>query len=105
VLAGVRGPSPQFDGECVEIERMNDLHCSKIDDQGSPLDEIGVPTPIPSTIEGVVEAPSPRLQRQVGFFDTHPERCRMRASGNLPLTFLDSYELVRVNSQIHFQEE
>jgi hypothetical protein len=38
VLAAIRAPSSQFDGDSVDIEPMNVPHCSKIDSSGSHLD-------------------------------------------------------------------
>jgi hypothetical protein len=78
VLAGVRGPSPLFDGESVDIEPMNIPHRSKIDSRGSPIDEIFVPT-IPGSVDIVVpeeiqQVELTRAQRRMGYFDMHPER-------------------------------
>jgi hypothetical protein len=44
VLAGIRAPSSQFNGDSVDIEPMNVPHRSKIDGSGSYLDEIYAPT-------------------------------------------------------------
>jgi hypothetical protein len=87
VLAGVRGPSPPLDGESVDIEPMNVPHRSKIDNLGSPLEEQYPPT-IPSSfnldlmepeeVVQEVEAPPPRPQRRMGYFDIHPERRHQR---------------------------
>jgi len=81
VLAGVRGPSPPFDGESVDIEPMNVPHRSKIDSLGSPLEELYAPT-IPESVdltvrEDVQEGDSLRPQRRVGYFDMHPDRRRL----------------------------
>jgi hypothetical protein len=89
VLAGVRGPSPHFDGESVDIEPMNVPHRSKIDSLGTPLEEFYAPT-IPGSVdltepeevhEEVHQAEPPRPQRRMGYFDIHPERRRMRMGG------------------------
>jgi hypothetical protein len=50
VLAAIRAPSSQFDGDSVDIEPMNVPHRSKIDHSGSHLDEIYAPT-IPSILD------------------------------------------------------
>lgn len=86
VLAGVRGPSPTFDGESVDIEPMNVPHRSRIDSSGSAMDEIYAPT-IPSSLHVVEagesqEAESQRAQRRMGYFDMHPERRRMYIGGD-----------------------
>ena len=88
VLAGVRGPSPHFDGESVDIEPMNVPHRSKIDSLGTPMEELYAPT-IPGSMdltepepEEVQEAEPPRPQRRMGYFDIHPERRRMRSGGD-----------------------
>ena len=85
VLAAVRGPSPPFDGESVDIEPMNVPHRSKIDSLGSPLEEMYAPT-IPGSVmtepepepepEDVHESEPQRSQRRMGYFDLHPERRR-----------------------------
>jgi hypothetical protein len=81
VLARVRGPSPPFDGGCVDIEPLNVPHRSRIDGSGSPLNELYSPT-IPSTIDvtesdEVQELERRRSQRGLGYFDVHPERRRV----------------------------
>ena len=86
VLAGVRGPSPTFDGESVDIEPMNVPHRSRIDSSGSAMDEIYVPT-IPSSLDvaeagEIQEAESQRSQRRMGYFDMHPERRHIRIGGD-----------------------
>jgi hypothetical protein len=86
VLAGVRGPSPPFDGESVDIEPMNVPHRSKIDSLGSPLEELYAPT-IPGSVDLTVredaqEEDSLRPQRRMGYFDLHPERRRTRPGGD-----------------------
>ncbi|KAH9987661.1 hypothetical protein BJV74DRAFT_978753 [Russula compacta] len=90
VLAAIRGPSPLFDGESVDIEPMNVPHRSMLDNRGSPLEEIYAPT-IPGSVdltltepeevqEVVVQPPPPppppppRSQRRMGYFDLHPDR-------------------------------
>ena len=87
VLAGVRGPSPLFDGESVDIEPMNVPHRSKIDSLGSPMEDMYAPT-IPGSVdlpepepEEAQESDLPRSQRRMGYFDLHPERRRFRAGG------------------------
>jgi hypothetical protein len=92
VLAGVRGPSPPFDGESVDnIEPMNVPHRSKIDSLGSPLEELELYAPtIPESVDLTVRGEedvregadsSLRPQRRVGYFDLHPERRQMRVGG------------------------
>jgi hypothetical protein len=84
VLAAVRGPSPSYDGESVDIEPMNVPHRSKIDSLGSPMEELYAPT-IPGSVdttepepahEDVHESETQRSQRRMGYFDLHPERRR-----------------------------
>ena len=71
VLAAIRGPSPPFDGESVDIEPMNVPHRSRMDSTGAALDEIYAPT-IPGSVdlaepeEVQVLAPQ-RLQRWMGY--------------------------------------
>jgi len=77
VLAGIRGPSPPFDGESVDIEPMNVPHRSRMDSAGTALDEICAPT-IPGSVDLAEpeEVPIPvpqRPQRRMGYFDLHPE--------------------------------
>jgi hypothetical protein len=62
VLVGVCGPSPALDGETVDIEPMNILHCSKIDSWGSPLKE-QYATMIPGSLDLIepVEVPEVEL--------------------------------------------
>jgi hypothetical protein len=86
VLAAVRGASPPFDGESVDIEPMNVPHRSRIDSTGSNLDELYAST-IPSTIdvteqEDVQESELRRAQRRVGYFDMHPERRLVHIGGD-----------------------
>ncbi|KAH9059688.1 hypothetical protein EDB87DRAFT_1675041 [Lactarius vividus] len=88
-LAGVRGPSPPFEGDSeADIEPMKVPHRSKMNNHGAtPLDDSYEPT-IPES-EGQTEAeeieepeeeivlqPSQTQQqsRRLGYFDLHPER-------------------------------
>ncbi|KAH9035224.1 hypothetical protein EDB85DRAFT_2215591 [Lactarius pseudohatsudake] len=89
VLAGVRGPSPPFEGDSeADIEPMNVPHRSKMNNRGTtPLDDSYEPT-IPES-EGQTEADEEELEeeivlqpsqtqtqqsRRMGYFDLHPER-------------------------------
>jgi len=86
VLAGIRGPSPPFDGESVDIEPMNVPHRSRMDSTGTALDEIYAPT-IPGSVDLAepqeVQVPAPpRPQRRMGYFDLHPERRHMQVGGD-----------------------
>ena len=86
VLAGIRGPSPPFDGESVDIEPMNVPHRSRMDSTGTVLDEIYAPT-IPGSVdlaepEGVQVAEPQRPQRRMGYFDLHPERRHVHVGGD-----------------------
>jgi len=81
VLASVRGLSPLFGGESVDIEPMNVPHRSKIDSLpvGSSLEEqyattiSGSPDLMePEEVPGVEPAP-PRPQRRMACFDMHPD--------------------------------
>jgi len=86
VLAAIRAPSSQFDGDSVDIEPMNVPHRSKIDGSGSHFDEIYAPT-IPSILdsaepEEVQEGELQLAQRRMGYFDIHPERRRMHLTGD-----------------------
>jgi len=86
VLAGIRGPSPPFDGESVDIEPMNVLHRSRMDSAGTALDEIYAPT-IPGSVDlaepeevQVLEPQHPH--RRMGYFDLHPERRHVQVGGD-----------------------
>jgi hypothetical protein len=72
VLAGIRGPSPLFDGDSIDIELMKILHVSRVD---STLDEIYAPT-MPVSVDlaapEVQDAEPQRPQRWMGYFDLHP---------------------------------
>jgi hypothetical protein len=86
VLAGIRAPSSQFDGDGVDIEPMNVPHSSKIDGSGSHLDEIYAPM-IPSILdsaepEEVQEGDPQHAQRRMGYFDIHSERRPMHLTGD-----------------------
>jgi len=86
VLAGIRGPSPPFDGESVDIEPMNVPHRSRMDSTGTALDEIYAPT-IPGSVDLAepeeVQVPAPqRPQRRVGYFGLHPERRHVQVGGD-----------------------
>ncbi|KAH8995933.1 hypothetical protein EDB92DRAFT_1942827 [Lactarius akahatsu] len=82
VLAGVRGPSPPFEGDSeADIEPMQVPHRSKMNNRGTtPLDDSYEPT-IPES-EGQTEADEEELEeeivlqpsRRLGYFDLHPER-------------------------------
>ncbi|KAH9059462.1 hypothetical protein EDB83DRAFT_2387941 [Lactarius deliciosus] len=92
VLAGVRGPSPAFEGDSeADIEPMKVPHRSKMNNRGTtPLDDSYEPT-IPES-EGQTEADEEELEeeivlqpshtqqqqqqqsRRLGYFDLHPER-------------------------------
>ena len=66
VLAGIRGPSPPFDGDSVDIEPMNVPHRSRMDSTGTALDGIYAPT-IPGSVDLAapeeVQDPEPRRPR------------------------------------------
>ena len=86
VLAAIRAPSSQFDGDSVNIEPMNAPHRSKIDRSGSHLDETYAPT-IPSILdsaepEEVQERDPQHAQLRKGYFDMHPERRRMHLTAD-----------------------
>ena len=86
VLAGIRGPSPPFDGDSVDIEPMNVPHRSRMDSTGTVLEDIYVPT-IPGSVDLAapeeVQDPEPqRPQRRMGYFDLHPERRRNQVGGD-----------------------
>jgi len=86
VLAGIRGPSPPFDGKSFDIEPINVPHRSRMDSTGTALDEIYAPT-IPGSVDlpepEEVPIPAPqRPQRQMGYFDLHPERRHMQVGGD-----------------------
>ena len=86
VLAGIRGPSPPFDGESVDIEPMNVPHRSRMDSTRTVLDEIYAPT-IPGSVDlpELEEVPIPapqRPQRRMGYFDLHPERWHVQVGGD-----------------------
>jgi hypothetical protein len=86
VLAGIRGPSPPFDGESVDIEPMNVPHRSRMDSTGTVLDEIYAST-IPGSVdlaepEEVQVAGPQRPERRMGYFDLHPERRHMHVGGD-----------------------
>ncbi|KAH8988261.1 hypothetical protein EDB86DRAFT_3065602 [Lactarius hatsudake] len=91
VLAGVRGPSPPFEGDSeADIEPMKVPHRSKMNNRGTtPLDDSYEPT-IPES-EGQTEVDEEELEeeivlqpsqtqqqqqqsRRLGYFDLHPER-------------------------------
>ena len=78
VLAGIRGPSPPFDGQSVDIEPMNVLHRSRMNSTRTALHEIYAPT-IPGSVDlaepeevQVLEPQHPH--RRMGCFDLYPER-------------------------------
>ena len=86
VFAGIRGPSPPFDGESVDIEPMNVPHRSRMDSTGTALDEIYAPT-IPGSVDLAepeeVPIPAPQCpQRRMGYFDLHPERRHVQVGGD-----------------------
>ncbi|KAH9172544.1 hypothetical protein EDB89DRAFT_1851067 [Lactarius sanguifluus] len=89
LLAGVRGPSPPFEGDSeADIEPMNVPHRSKMNNRGTtPLDDSYEPTIPESEVqtevdeeeleEEIVLQPSQtqqQSQRRLGYFDLHPER-------------------------------
>ena len=87
VLAGIRGPSPPFDGDSADIGPMNVPHRSTMDSTRATLDEIYAPT-IPGT--GSVDLAEPedvqdqpqRPQRRMDYLDLHPERQRIQVGGD-----------------------
>jgi len=86
VLAGIRGPSPPFGGESVDIEPMNVPHRSRMDSTGTALHEIYAPT-IPGSVDlaepaevQVLEPQHPH--RRMGYFDLYPERRHVQVGGD-----------------------
>ena len=86
VLAGIRGPSPPFDGESADIEPMNVPHRSRMDSIGTVLDDICTPT-IPDSVDMVepeeVQVTEPqRPRRRMGYFGLHPEWHHVHVGGD-----------------------
>ena len=85
VLAGIRGPSPPFDGESVDIEPMTVPHRSRMDSTAMALDEIYATT-IPGSVDLAepedVQIPAPQCpQRRMGYLDLHPEGRHVQVGG------------------------
>jgi len=99
VLAGIRGPSPPFDGDSeADIEPMKVPHRSRMVDHGTmPLDDIYEPSEGQTEREEVDEREEELMfqsqqhaSRRVGYFDLHPDRRRpMHMDGDEILPELD----------------